>query len=200
MTRAQHYIGNFLNKLQGVWSVRHVCIGLHTTWDVVGMSTMVVAHWGWIAKVMCKCSKLENRKSGLHRAILGSDGWKRTEAVVHASTQLVTLQRWLQQLGMCLTWITKATHKCGIVGSANNNLYWESETQGEEHQKVTRNYKNGIFRGERAGVLPRRVIVEVHAQYKKQIIIIVVQNQGWFPSSAYTRVPVCDFVCDFRNW
>src|SRR6266702_2636822 len=48
-------------------------------------------------------------------------------------------------------------------------IYTESETQGEEHQKVTRNYKNGIFRGKRAGVLPRRIIVvEVHAQYKNK--------------------------------
>jgi len=58
-------------------------------------------------------------------------------------------------------------------------IYTESETQGEGCQKVTRNYKNGIFRGKRAGVLPQRIIVvEVHAQYRKQIIIIVVQNQG----------------------
>ncbi len=87
---------------------------------------------------------------------------------------------------MCHTWTTKATCECGTVGSTNDNLYWESETQGEEHQKVTRNYKNGIFRGERTGVLLWRiVVVEVHAQYRKQIIIIVVQNQGWFPSSVF---------------
>jgi len=146
-----------------------------------------------------RVQRAREQKKGLHRAFLGSDGWRRTEVVLHASAQLVTSQRWLRWLRMCPTWIAKATRECDTVGSTNNNLYWESETQGEERQKVTRNYKNGIFRGERAGVLLQRIIVvEVHVQYKKQNIIIVVRNQGWFPSSAYMRV--CDFVWDFKNW